>query len=187
MYVARAGSKFLKTLVLAFEIFDKVACRKVIEAVLMPLNIEKTTKPLPTKMDILRSLQLCVNPDGVPIVYKEMLPKEDGIPTQSDGQVVKKKPISRGASQKDAINSIRLLCDILEGMLLSNLSTERVNEVLMEYSLEMWAWEQLHNENKDSEVKLLLSAFMILISENDSYYFLNLLYYHINQIYLYVS
>lgn len=153
MYIARAGSKFLTMLVLAFETFDKMACRKVIEAVLMPLNIEKTTKPLPTKMEIFASLQLYVNPDGVPIVYKEMLPKEDGVPTQSDGQVVRKKPISKGMFQRDAINSIRLLCDILEGMLMSDMNTARVNEVLMEYSLEMWAWEQVHNENKDTEVR----------------------------------
>lgn len=160
VYVARAGSKFITMLTLAFETFDKVACRKVIEAVLNPLNIEKTTKPLPTKIEILRSLQLYVNPDGVPIVYKEMLPKEDGVPAQSDSQMCKKKPISKSVSQKDAICTLRLLCDILEGMLMSDMNTDRVMEVLMEYSLEMWAWEQVHNENKDAQLLKWLSVLL---------------------------
>lgn len=153
LYTTKASAKFITHLVLLFEEIDKGACHLVIDAILGPLCIVKTKEPLPSRMEILKSLQLYVSPDGVPIVYGALLPKPNSSErTTAERVICRKTPISTKVPHRILLASIRCLNEVLYVLLKTQMSVQRVNDIFQDYSLEMWAWDQVQVENDDVEV-----------------------------------
>ncbi|XP_075230769.1 integrator complex assembly factor Brat1 isoform X2 [Lycorma delicatula] len=161
IYVTRKTKELIVKFITALQKIELESCWAMIDAIIAPLNVEKYKEDIPSRQEMLMSIQNLIEPDDKLDVSRYII---------RNYEEYAENPLSQSTESSDydinrekEILTVQLLCSLFESLVEDDFSAFDINIIFKNYNLYLWSWETLHDEAKDSKMISSLSLLIVYI------------------------